>query len=118
MNGFADRGLDEGAFGEKQSGGIRSFDAFRKANTIPVPTYTMLSDIVDCMIAAIFSIDRFSRLLIKNLTIPCSKNQSHVHPSHNRRRICDNCPHHHIRNPNLFRDPKMVRRSRDTSLLG
>ena len=32
MNGFADHGLDENAFGEKKgfSEGIRSFDAFRK----------------------------------------------------------------------------------------
>ena len=31
MNGFADKGLDEDAFGEKKglSSGIRSFDAFR-----------------------------------------------------------------------------------------
>ena len=31
MNGFADRGLDEDAFGETKglSNGIRSFDAFR-----------------------------------------------------------------------------------------
>ncbi|CAL8575535.1 hypothetical protein XPA_001454 [Xanthoria parietina] len=40
MNGFADRGLDEGAFGEKDSGGfrqnIRTFDAFPKTK----PTYT------------------------------------------------------------------------------
>lgn len=35
MNGFADRGLDEGAFGEKNSGfrqNIRTFDAFRKTS--------------------------------------------------------------------------------------
>ncbi|KAI4235698.1 MAG: hypothetical protein LQ349_002972 [Xanthoria aureola] len=40
MNGFADRGLDEGAFGDKDSGGfrqnIRTFDAFPKTK----PTYT------------------------------------------------------------------------------
>ena len=30
MNGFAHSGLDEGAFGEKSDGGLRSFDAFRK----------------------------------------------------------------------------------------
>ncbi len=32
MNGFAERGLDEDAFGEKKDAlsGIRSFDAFRK----------------------------------------------------------------------------------------
>lgn len=31
MNGFADQGLDEGAFGEKKglSEGLRTFDAFR-----------------------------------------------------------------------------------------
>ena len=31
MNGFADHGLDEGAFGEKKgfSEGLRTFDAFR-----------------------------------------------------------------------------------------
>ena len=35
MNGFAERGLDEDAFGEKKSltGGIRSFDAFREYPT-------------------------------------------------------------------------------------
>ncbi|KAI4273891.1 MAG: hypothetical protein LQ337_004303, partial [Flavoplaca oasis] len=39
MNGFADRGLDEGAFGEKNGGfreNIRTFDAFPKTK----PTYT------------------------------------------------------------------------------
>lgn len=32
MNGFADQGLDEGAFGEKKglSEGLRTFDAFRE----------------------------------------------------------------------------------------
>lgn len=32
MNGFADHGLSEDAFGEKDNlaGGLRSFDAFRK----------------------------------------------------------------------------------------
>ena len=38
MNGFADRGLDESAFGEKKglSEGIRSFDAFRKSSNVPL----------------------------------------------------------------------------------
>ncbi|KAL8778637.1 MAG: hypothetical protein Q9213_007327, partial [Squamulea squamosa] len=39
MNGFADRGLDESAFGEKNGGfreNIRTFDAFPKTK----PTYT------------------------------------------------------------------------------
>jgi hypothetical protein len=32
MNGFANHGLDEGAFGEKGSGSIvKAFDAFRKS---------------------------------------------------------------------------------------
>ena len=30
MNGFADHGLDEGAFGEKGSNIVKAFDAFRK----------------------------------------------------------------------------------------
>lgn len=32
MNGFADQGMDEGAFGEKKglSEGLRTFDAFRE----------------------------------------------------------------------------------------
>lgn len=36
MNGFAERGLDEAAFGEKKGigGGIRSFDAFREYRKI------------------------------------------------------------------------------------
>ena len=43
MNGFADRGLDEGAFGEKNGGfrqSIRTFDAFRKTSfhmIVPFP---------------------------------------------------------------------------------
>ncbi|KAL9103544.1 MAG: hypothetical protein Q9163_001422 [Psora crenata] len=43
MNGFADHGLDEDAFGEKKSisRGIRSFDAFlRQANTLIFPAKT------------------------------------------------------------------------------
>ncbi|KAI4150647.1 MAG: hypothetical protein LQ340_003958, partial [Diploschistes diacapsis] len=36
MNGFATQGLDESAFGEKPSGGFRSFDAFPKTK----PTFT------------------------------------------------------------------------------
>ena len=39
MNGFADRGLDEGAFGEKNGGfrqNIRTFDAFREPSLSPV----------------------------------------------------------------------------------
>ena len=35
MNGFADHRLDEGAFGEKKSGGLKSFDAFRKSMQNP-----------------------------------------------------------------------------------
>lgn len=37
MNGFADHGLDEAAFGEKKgfSEGLRTFDAFRKLDTSP-----------------------------------------------------------------------------------
>jgi hypothetical protein len=31
MNGFVQNGLDEDAFGEKPSGGLRSFDAFRES---------------------------------------------------------------------------------------
>ena len=41
MNGFADHGLDEGAFGEKTGGfrkNIRTFDAFRKSGTSPIYT--------------------------------------------------------------------------------
>ena len=30
MNGFAEHGLDEGAFGEKGSNIVQAFDAFRK----------------------------------------------------------------------------------------
>jgi hypothetical protein len=29
MNGFADHGLDEDAFGEKKAGFVKAFDAFR-----------------------------------------------------------------------------------------
>lgn len=38
MNGFADRGLDEAAFGEKKgfTEGLRTFDAFRKLYTSPL----------------------------------------------------------------------------------
>ena len=38
MNGFADHGLDEGAFGEKKgfSEGLRTFDAFRMSS-IAIP---------------------------------------------------------------------------------
>ena len=37
MNGFADQGLDEGAFGEKKgiSEGLRTFDAFRELHIVP-----------------------------------------------------------------------------------
>jgi hypothetical protein len=31
MNGFAEHGLDEGAFGEKGSNIVQAFDAFRKS---------------------------------------------------------------------------------------
>lgn len=36
MNGFADQGLDEGAFGEKKgiSEGLRTFDAFRELHIV------------------------------------------------------------------------------------
>ena len=30
MNGFAEHGLDEGAFGEKTGNIVKAFDAFRK----------------------------------------------------------------------------------------
>jgi len=30
MNGFADHGLDEGAFGEKTGNIVKAFDAFRE----------------------------------------------------------------------------------------
>lgn len=33
MNGFAEHGLDEGAFGEKGSNIVKAFDAFRKCFT-------------------------------------------------------------------------------------
>lgn len=38
MNGFADHGLDEAAFGEKKgfTEGLRTFDAFRKLYTSPL----------------------------------------------------------------------------------
>lgn len=46
MNGFADHGLDEGAFGEKKglSEGIRSFDAFRKSTIyfVVLPKHSLL----------------------------------------------------------------------------
>jgi hypothetical protein len=32
MNGFADHGLDEDAFGEKKGSIVQAFDAFRKFN--------------------------------------------------------------------------------------
>jgi len=32
MNGFAEHGLDEGAFGEKGSNIVKAFDAFRKCS--------------------------------------------------------------------------------------
>jgi hypothetical protein len=31
MNGFAERGLDEGAFGEKTGSIVKAFDAFRES---------------------------------------------------------------------------------------
>lgn len=44
MNGFADHGLDEGAFGEKKgfSEGLRTFDAFRMSlpSCFTLPTQT------------------------------------------------------------------------------
>lgn len=38
MNGFASHGLDEDAFGEKSGlqGGLKTFDAFRMSNFIPM----------------------------------------------------------------------------------
>ena len=38
MNGFAERGLNEDAFGEKKDAlsGIRSFDAFRESLTLVI----------------------------------------------------------------------------------
>ncbi len=52
MNGFADHGLDENAFGEKKgfSEGIRSFDAFRKIPINPLTFLTLLTYLfcVDC----------------------------------------------------------------------
>jgi hypothetical protein len=35
MNGFADHGLDEGAFGEKTGNIVKAFDAFREFSLSP-----------------------------------------------------------------------------------
>jgi hypothetical protein len=44
MNGFADHGLDEGAFGEKTGNIVKAFDAFREFS-FPFPWWPMGSDI-------------------------------------------------------------------------
>lgn len=43
MNGFADQGLDEGAFGEKKgiSEGLRTFDAFRELHIV-LPSFNSI----------------------------------------------------------------------------
>jgi hypothetical protein len=39
MNGFADHGLDEGAFGEKTGKIVKAFDAFREFSFSPAFSY-------------------------------------------------------------------------------
>jgi hypothetical protein len=45
MNGFADHGLDEDAFGEKKGSIVQAFDAFRKFNFLIYLHYLYLQSI-------------------------------------------------------------------------
>ena len=91
MNGFADRGLNEGAFGEKNGGfreNIRTFDAFRKTSLyMIVPSYDTIRETS--------SQRRWSHPLLTPPSI-YSQNETHLHPSHLDRWLHHPSLNHHI----------------------
>ena len=104
MNGFADHGLDENAFGEKKgfSEGIKSFDAFRKCfQTARVTCFLMTPS---C-----------AKYNSKLTVLTRSQNQTYIHPAELYRRLHYFIPHHNQHIAFLYRAPALVLGPRDPS---
>lgn len=85
MNGFADQGLDEGAFGEKKgiSEGLRTFDAFRELD-IGLPSFNSIVATLDFALSS--PLPAFDCGLKRT-----SENQTHLLPPQLQRGL-----HHHL----------------------
>lgn len=116
MNGFADHGLDEAAFGEKKgfTEGLRTFDAFRKLHTNLLhgvfPMINSLSMSITCNVSFHAHPQDSSFGIALELT-NASKNQTHLHPSQLRRWLRDAAPALLLFPPFAHRVPSLVSRA-------